>query len=271
MLWQKIIKQREHALAVGALHPIPTTSEYLEHSGINFIVRISSNLERKKVAILKQEQQNINPFLPYEEDLFVENLSNTHLCLLNKFNVVDNHILIITKAFEEQDSLLSLEDFAALWICLEQVDGLAFYNGGKLAGASQRHKHLQLIPLSPSSIPVEQVIKSTVTTEGLARSAIFPFVHAIVHYDLDQVSDPVTTLARSYQTLLDVALCNSAYNLLATKSWMLLVPRRKEKSQDISLNSLGFAGCFFVRNKEYFKKLAEYGPLNLLADVGYTI
>ena len=86
-----------------------------------------------------------------------------------------------------------------------------------------------------------------------------------------QAQDPVATLAHSYRNLLDVAMCNSAYNLLATKSWMLLVPRRKEKSLDISLNSLGFAGCFFVRNQDYFKKLADYGPLNLLADVGYGV
>ena len=271
MLWEKIIRQNQHALAVGALHPIPTTYEYLENSGINFVVRISSDLERKKIAIVKQGQKNINPFLPYEEDLFVENLSDTHVCLLNKFNVVDHHILIITKAFERQDTLLTLQDFIALWICLGQVDGLAFYNGGKLAGASQHHKHLQLIPLSPSAIPVTEVIESTFTQGRLARSPVFPFVHAIVHYDLEQSSVPSAILARSYQTLLDVAGCGSAYNLLITKTWMLLVPRRKEKSLEISLNSLGFAGCFFVSNKEYFKKLAHHGPLNLLADVSYSL
>ena len=34
-----------------------------------------------------------NPFLPYEEDLYVCDLSPTHVCLLNKFNVVDHHFL----------------------------------------------------------------------------------------------------------------------------------------------------------------------------------
>ena len=53
----------------------------------------------------------------------------------------------MTRAFEEQTDLLNLEDFAALWFCLQEIDGLAFFNGGKIAGASQRHKHLQLIPL----------------------------------------------------------------------------------------------------------------------------
>jgi len=269
MLWQKIVKQSEYALSIGALHPIPTTNHYLQDSGINFIVRISSTIEKKKVAALKQQQENTNPFLPHEKDLFVEDLSETHFCLLNKYNVVEHHILIITKAFEEQDSLLTLEDFSALWTCLSQIDGLGFYNGGKVAGASQRHKHLQLVPIPILSIPTQSVISATLTKEGITSSPAFPFVHALIHFELEQLPDPAQTLLQSYQALLE-RIGASPYNLLVTNRWMLIVPRSQEKSLKISINSLGFAGCFFVKNQEYFKKLADYGPLNLLRDVGYS-
>ncbi len=274
MLWQKIVKQTEYALSTGALHPIPTETRYLHQAEIDFIVRISGNIERKKVASLKQQNKGINPFLPYEEDLFITDLSETHLCLLNKFNVVDHHILIITKAFEEQDSLLTLEDFAALWLCLSQIEGLGFYNGGKLAGSSQKHKHLQVVPLPLSleqtSIPIARVINSTSTTEGITNSLELPFIHAIVHLKSERLQiEPAHYLLESYQTLLK-AVGDTAYNLLVTSRWMLLVPRSQESRLKISINSLGFAGCFFVRNLEQFKKLEEYGPLKLLRDVGYS-
>jgi len=51
----------------------------------------------------------------------------------------------------------------------------------------------------------------------------------------------------TYRELL--ARCPQApYNLLATRRWMLVVPRRQERYEKISVNALGFAGSLFVRN-----------------------
>ena len=151
-LWKSIQETTELALQSGALKSIPTELEIIEQVGIKFVIRILANLNRKEADKEKQEQQTsrtgkeFNPFLPYEKDLFVADISDTHVCILNKFNVVDFHLLIITRIFEEQESLLTLEDFTAMWTCLGEFEGLVFYNGGKLAGASQRHKHLQIVP-----------------------------------------------------------------------------------------------------------------------------
>jgi ATP adenylyltransferase len=153
-LWNKIQYQTRHALDCGALQPIDTHYEFLEEGGMRFLVRILANLARKEEANQAQEAtkksgKDFNPFLPYEEDLFVADISSTHLCLLNKYNVVDHHILIVTRDFEDQDTWLTEADFRALVACMMEIDGLAFYNGGRLAGASQRHKHLQLVPPPP--------------------------------------------------------------------------------------------------------------------------
>ena len=67
--------------------------------------------------------------------------------LLNKYNVVPHHLLIITRHFESQESALTQADFQALWTCLAEYDSLGFYNSGESAGASQPHKHLQTVPL----------------------------------------------------------------------------------------------------------------------------
>jgi len=77
----------------------------------------------------------------------VGDISATHVGLLNKFCVLEDHLLMVTRDYAEQTELLDESDFHALLCGLAAVDGLAFYNGGTDAGASQPHKHLQLVPL----------------------------------------------------------------------------------------------------------------------------
>lgn len=54
-----------------------------------------------------------NPFLPYEEDLWVQHMSDTHTLLLNKFNIVPHHVLVVTRQFESQQDPLNARDLAA--------------------------------------------------------------------------------------------------------------------------------------------------------------
>ena len=120
-LWPRLKAQRTHGLRTGALESIETTAEYLESAGMRFVVRILANLSRKEKA-RKQQGKTIpaNPFLPYEKDLYVTDISKTHLCLLNKFNVVDHHFLIVTREYEPQEHWLTLADFEALARCLQK-------------------------------------------------------------------------------------------------------------------------------------------------------
>jgi ATP adenylyltransferase len=93
----------------------------------------------------------------------VVNVSPTHVALLNKFNVLDHHLVIATCSFEPQEMPLTREDCATLLICLTEVDGLGFYSAGPAAEASQRHKHPQLISSSASDeprLPIEPLLCS---------------------------------------------------------------------------------------------------------------
>ncbi len=287
-LWTSVKEQTAQAIKCGALLSIPTEFEFVEQDGVLFLVRILSNLNRKKAAKEKQEKQTtnsgqeFNPFLPYEQDLFVADISDTHVCILNKFNVVDNHLLIITRAFEEQESLLTQEDFAALWACLADFNGLAFYNGGKIAGASQRHKHLQLVPLplAPSGwqIPIEPLLASAKFQDNIATIPGLPFLHAFTTLDPDLVQSSLALLDRYHTLLRAVGLDavdgnkqSGAYNFLATREWMLIVPRSQEHFQSISINSLGFAGALLVRNEQEMQLLKSQGPMNILKNVAVPI
>ncbi|MBK1988794.1 phosphorylase [Sphaerospermopsis aphanizomenoides BCCUSP55] len=281
-LWTKVKQTTEHALKCGALKSIPTEFEFVEQDGIKFLVRILSNLNRKQAAKEKQEKQTaatgkeFNPFLPYEQDLFVADISETHVCILNKFNVVDYHLLIITRAFEEQESFLTLEDFAAMWACLADIDGLVFYNSGKLAGASQRHKHLQIIPLSGAEIPITPLLKEAKFQDAIATIPGLPFLHAFTTLNPGESAE--ITLDKYHSLMEKVGikpveknLQSGAYNFLATREWMLIVPRSQEEFESISINSLGFAGALLVRNAQQMQLVKDISPMNILINVALPI
>ena len=282
-LWSKIQCQTRHALACGALQPIDTHYEFVEQGSIRFLVRILANLGRKEVADRDQQfDQRVgkpaNPFLPYDPDLLVANLSDTHLCLLNKYNVVDHHILIVTRAFEDQDTWLTGADFDALALALAEIDGLAFYNGGRLAGASQRHKHLQIVPppLCPdrSPLPLATVVEDLdldAQATVPVMSPALPFHHAILPL-AGLPSGPA--LLAAYRTLLTTLGANWGstpqhfpYNLLVTRGWMLALPRQQDQYQSIPVNSLGFAGSLLVKNREQLELLKTLGPMTILRQV----
>jgi ATP adenylyltransferase len=287
-LWSKIQQQTQHALGCGALQPIDTRYEFVEQGGMRFLVRILANLVRKEKADRAQATQQrlgkpTNPFLPYDPDLFVANLSATHLCLLNKYNVVDHHILIITRAFEEQDSWLTLADFEALAIALAEIDGLAFYNGGRLAGASQRHKHLQLVPppLCPdrSPLPLATVVEALALDPSCpipVKSPTLPFSHAVV--PLAAAPFPSDkALLNAYRTLLTHLGADwdqpqaFPYNLLATRRWMIAIARQQDHYESIPVNSLGFAGSLLVKNAEQLELLKALGPMTILKQVARPV
>jgi sulfate adenylyltransferase (ADP) / ATP adenylyltransferase len=286
-LWASVKKQTEYALQCGALLSIPTEFEFVEQDGVRFLVRILSNLNRKKAAKEKEEKKSaisgeeFNPFLPYEEDLFVADISNTHVCILNKFNVVDDHLLIITRSFEEQESLLTWEDFTATWACLADFNGLVFYNSGRTAGASQRHKHLQLVPLplaaSGAQIPIEPLLSLGHFQDCIKTLPKLPFLHAFAPLDPNWVQSPFTAgeaTLKLYRSLLEAVGLDTmplgAYNLLMTREWMLIVPRSHEHFHTISVNSLGFAGALLVRNAAEMQLLKHEGPMTILKSVAVS-
>lgn len=281
-LWTSLKKTTELALKSGALKSIPTEVEIFEQDGIKFVVRILENINRKKANQEKQNQKTaktgkeFNPFLPYEEALFVADISSTHVCILNKFNVVDYHFLIITRAFEPQESLLTLEDFTAMWACLAEFAGLVFYNGGKLAGASQPHKHLQIVPFAETDIPISPLVKAAKLDNSLGTIPEFTFVHALTNINLGESAE---ITFKKYHTLLQTLgikplennIQSGAYNLLMTREWMLIVPRKFEEFESISVNSLGFAGTLLVKNQQQVQLLKNISPINLLNHVAFPL
>jgi ATP adenylyltransferase len=290
-LWEKILETTDAALKKGVLKPIQTEGRIMRDAGVDFLVRVVETLARKEADRILQAEKALkgeekpNPFLPYEEDMFVADISDSHLCLLNKFNVIQHHLLMVTRAFAHQETLLTVRDFHAACRCMAEFEGLAFYNGGKIAGASQDHKHLQMIPLPMAStghpVPIESLIQQPQETPGVIPG--LPFVHAFKRFSpiVDIPREMAArTLHQMYRLMLqqvgmnafserEETLQSGPYNLLFTRHWMLLVPRSKEFFETISVNSLGFAGALLARNRREMALIEKKGGMQMLLHTAF--
>ena len=281
-LLQDIERVTQTALESGALQSIDTRYEQITENSTPFLLRTLANLKRKDDAakrLKKAGDTRHNPFKPYDEALYVRDLGQHHVCLLNKFNVVDHHLLVVTREEEPQQNKINKKDFKALAMVMRDVDGLAFYNGGKIAGASQSHKHLQLIPLS---MPPCEELPFTEALNQLKpghpnRSPNLKFRHAGMQLpqgtfeDVERAAEVLLTIYNQLREELDITddgiQTTAAYNLLITRRWMLIVPRNEESFEGISFNSLAFVGALLVRSDEDGEKLKANGLMNTLVGV----
>lgn len=271
----------------GALQSIATDLHHIDDGGVRFLVRVLASLKQKEHEAGQRQATAAangaaaaNPFLPHDPRLFVADLSPTHFCLLNKYNVVDGHLLLVTRAFEDQERLLTLADLEAMAIALAEIDGLGFFNGGATAGASQPHKHLQLVPLpladAGPAVPVEPLLAPILAAAPGQPHTLpgFPFRHAAVRFggaptagELDRAYRMLLAaagLADASETARGDARPTAPYNLLLTRGWMLIVPRSRERVHGIGVNALGYAGSLFVRDEAEMAVVERTGPLRLI-------
>jgi sulfate adenylyltransferase (ADP) / ATP adenylyltransferase len=280
-LWQQAQQVSDAALASGALQPIATECLTLSENRLAFTIRILAGLADKTQArerLARAGRQHRNPFLPPDPALRVTEVDPAHCCVLNKFCVIERHLLLVTRTFEPQQQVLNAADFAALAACLAEGPALAFYNSAPEAGASQPHKHLQLLPRSSAmTLPFEPLL-TRAAIEGLASVPELPFTHRLVALPdglLMQPERAAAWLQHHYRTLLAALEMTvdaddqvpHPYNLLLTDRWLLLVPRRRERAGGVSINALGFVGALLVATRQQAEALQRRGLMQALVAV----
>ncbi|KAG8781466.1 bifunctional AP-4-A phosphorylase/ADP sulfurylase, partial [Ceratobasidium sp. 428] len=129
---------------------------------------------------------------------------------LNKFSVIPGHFLLVTKDFKPQDSPLTPPDLTQAYLLIRAARKLskpvfAFYNCGKDSGASQPHKHIQLLPTNEDGDEDEEEDEAEDTRRPPAEGYIsrlkieddtktftlpLPYVHLVQKLDL-----PKTTIS----------------------------------------------------------------------------
>ena len=261
-----MVDRAEAALASGAMHSFDCALEYVQDAGVEFVLRVATKFPRGETAAGRTAEAPKlpqDPFADPEPALIVRDLTATHRALLNKFSVLREHLLVATRDYEDQRELLNERDFEALALCMRDAEVLAFYNGGTEAGASQPHKHLQVVtlPLSPRrSIPMDALLANPAPALG--------FRHAFARLQAGQVAQPGSML-QTYRELHRAAGLKAPrpYSLLVTHEWMLVVPRSRDRFEGISINSLAFAGSFFVRDAKHAHAIVAARPMAALRSV----
>ena len=97
------------AAEAGVLGPLETAGRLLRSESFVFRVRILTSLEKKRAA---RKTQQTDPFDPPEAELTLPEIAlEKHICVLNKFPVLDRHVLLVTKTYASQEEPLTLDDF----------------------------------------------------------------------------------------------------------------------------------------------------------------
>ncbi|MCP9786507.1 DUF4922 domain-containing protein [Cyanobium sp. N5-Cardenillas] len=265
--WQRAREVSERARLGGALVPLET--RLLDIPGAEpFVVRqLLSSTPRH----LRQGGPRPNPFLPWDRPLEVDLLGPGHVLLLNKYPVQEAHLLVITRDWRPQGGWIESPDWQAVRQVSQDTGGLWFFNSGARSGASQPHRHLQLLPRrqGEASCPLAPLILAQLA--GTEPSWSWD-------YRLSRRTDP-----HGGSDLEELYLAHAGalglgdprrdseplhpYNLLFDDQWFLSVRRVREHGAGFSINALGFAGFLLSTEGSDRGWLATHGPWSLLAHV----
>ena len=212
----------------------------------------------------------LNPFKPWEKILEIERIGEDHQLILNKYPVQLGHILLITREWKPQNGWLDKTDLAAIQEVNKDTSGLWFFNSGSVAGASQPHRHIQLLRRNneEKSCPREDwflnLKGSSIRTNKLTDNI------CVEDFNFE---DDVNNLYVKYLHIAeDLGLGSpnndpkprKPYNLLITNNWIAGIKRSMDHVYGFSINGLGFAGYILVTEKSDVSYLKENGPEKLL-------
>lgn len=266
-LWRQALEVSRQALELGALVPLHTRL-ISEPAVLPFRLR---ELTGPPPRHLRSAGPRPNPFLPWDQPLEVDRLNSGHVLLLNKYPVQAAHLLVITPDWQPQSGWLRPLDWQAVAEVAADTGGLWFFNSSATAGASQPHRHLQLLPrrLGEPSCPLAPLLVQQLRGDH----PTWPWA-----YRLSPRSDPrgcsdLLGLYRGHCRDLelgepaDSGAPQHAYNLLFDDQWFLTVRREREHQAGFSINGLGFAGCLLSTAGSDRDWLLRHGPWALLEAV----
>ena len=272
-LLQKAREVTVAATASGALVPLDTSLTHLMgDGGSRFELRHLLSATPKH---LRASGPKPNPFLPWDHRLEVDRIGDSHVVILNKYPVQTSHMLLITQDWQPQTGWLSMEDWQSLARIDATTTGLWFFNSGPAAGASQPHRHLQLLPRAAG----ERICARDGWFRRCAQDATTSVQDPLLRSSrVAAISSTLTgeTLQDLYLALAqDLGLGHpstddcprGAYNLLLSREWMAIVRRRREGIRGFSVNALGFAGSLLSTEASDRQWIQRSGPEALLQAV----
>ena len=278
LLWKKSLKLTKLAILNGSLKPIETSLDKVENGIESFEIRTLKNY--KEIGITKIGPKQ-NPFSPWEPALEISKINDSHVLILNKYPVELGHMLLITNKWKPQNGWIGYEDWEAINKVDFDTNGLWFFNSCKQAGASQPHRHFQLLRRNDKQnvCPRYRYFENRISGIKIEDD--------ILHENAFVIKRNRKDFKTSYVELIDLyyKLCTKGklgnpykdekpllpYNLLITNDWISLITRKIDFACGFNINALGFAGYFLAKSKTKSKWLKENGSSELLKEVIYKI
>ncbi len=266
--WVKALDQTHLSIKNKGLFPLKTkvvTREYYNKN--DFIIReLDTSRFKRKISY----GPNQNPFNPWDKILEVEKIGTNHQLILNKYPVQKGHILLITNTWRPQDGWLDINDWIAIQMVNKDTSGLWFFNSSPIAGASQPHRHFQLLRRDHGEIicPREKwfldLKNNNDQDSKLKKNTVvskFNFLdNSINIYNLYLELSKKIGLGNP----IDDEKPRLPYNILITNNWIAIIKRKYDHVNGFSVNGLGFAGYLLVTEKSNINYLKKYGPERLL-------
>jgi len=272
-IWSKALEISREAVNCGAVIPLNTIKYKSSEEYSDFELRF---LKSPIPKFLKEYGPKRNPFIPWDSRLQIQTINNKHTLILNKYPVQLGHILLITNSWKPQNGWLNEDDFEAIINVDNDTTGLWFFNSSKEAGASQPHRHFQLLPRHVNEIicPRYEWFCSLLNDKMDNNSEISHCISIRRRNKNNYTStNDLFSLYKSMVNEMNIGEINiinkplKPYNLLITSEWIALITRKTDRSNGFSINALGFAGYFLGTKRSDVDTLIKFGPEKILKDV----
>jgi ATP adenylyltransferase len=278
--------------------------EFFIQDGISYLFKILIKNEFVKKSIEINKKEFFDPFAPpFEDDFILEedfNNFSTHRLLFNKFPIVNEHVLLVTREFISQYTHMRIEEIENSILLMTLMDGLIFFNGGKNAGASQPRKHVQCFPMTAlynGSFGIFEVIRDDSCLSKIVDFEYHAFYeigkfneagikHLVCKFDKELIDVLRSSCYQNYKELsvvifgiyLDMLKLLSLYensekiekdySFLMTHEWILVIPRKANIVQfdgcELNLNSAAYTLSLLIRSEEEKKVIMQK---NILKDI----
>ena len=266
--WGKALEKTQASIRNYSLYPLKTTVITRElYDRNDFIIRkLDTSKFNKKIDYGPKQ----NPFKPWDKLLEIDQIGDHHQLILNKYPVQKGHILLITNTWRPQNGWLDINDWRAIQKVNNDTSGLWFFNSSPIAGASQPHRHFQLLRRPNGEVPCprenwfldlkfnghnDNKLKKNIIVSDfnfLENSSSIYNLYLNLAKDLG-LGDPINDKRPRY-----------SHNILITDNWITIIKRMHDHIHGISINGLGFAGYILVTEKSNISYLKKFGPEKLL-------
>jgi ATP adenylyltransferase len=182
---------------------------------------------------------------------------------------------VISRTWQPQAGWLEPADWHAVSELASDCGGLWFFNSCAAAGASQPHRHLQLLPRrqQESSCPLAPLLLAQL--ERPEVQARWPWTYALSRRQDPHDPDELAALYLAHAEQLGLGRPQRhpqplhPYNLLFDDDWLMTVRRRREHWAGFSLNALAFAGYLLATEHSQQDWLEAHGPWALLQQAAW--